>query len=80
LIEDNNTLGKPRVDYIEYWFENIVSPQTQTSLLHTLFDPIVVHFGHAPDFHALDLLVETPTFSYCWSPFQKLIVCSNGSI
>jgi hypothetical protein len=62
LIEDRNTLGKARVDYIEYWFESIVSPSMQTSLLHTLLDPIVVHFGHAHDFHALDLLVETPIF------------------
>jgi hypothetical protein len=62
LIEDSSTLGQPRVDYIEYWFESIVIPPTKTSLLHTLFDPIVVNFGHAPDFHVLDLLVETTIF------------------
>ena len=51
LIEDSITLGHPRVDYIEYWFKSIVSMPMQTSLLHTLFDPI-----------APDLLVVTPIF------------------
>jgi hypothetical protein len=67
LIEDNNTLGQPRVDYIEYWFESIVSSPTQTSLLHTLLDPIVVHFGHAPD-----LLVATPIFFLLLQPISQV--------
>jgi hypothetical protein len=72
LIEDNNTLGQPRVDYIEYWFKSIVSLPTQTSLLHTLLDPIVVHFGHALDFHATDLLVETPIFFLLLEPISQV--------
>jgi hypothetical protein len=49
LIEYSNTLGKPRVDFLQYWFKSIVIPPIQTSLLHTLLDPIVVPFGHAID-------------------------------
>jgi hypothetical protein len=71
LIKDRSTLGKPRVDYIEYWFESIVNPPTKTSLLHTSLDPIVVHFGHAPDFHAFDLLVATPIFFLLLEPISK---------
>jgi hypothetical protein len=67
LIEDGNSMGQPRVDYIEYWFESIVNPPMQTSLLHTLLDPIVVHFGHAPD-----LLVETPIFLLLLEPISQV--------
>jgi hypothetical protein len=72
LIEDSSTLGQPRVDYIEYWFESIVNRPMKTSLLHTLIDPIVVHFGHAPDFHAPDLLVATPIFFLLLEPISKV--------
>jgi hypothetical protein len=53
LIEDRKILGQPRVDYIEYWFESIVNSPMQTSILQKLLDPIMVHFGHAPDFMLL---------------------------
>ena len=72
LIEDRKTLGKPRVDYIEYWFESIVIPPTQTSLLHTLLDPIVIHFGHATDFHALDLLIAAHIFFLLLEPISQV--------
>jgi hypothetical protein len=72
LIEDSNTLGQPRVDYIEYWFESIVILPMQTSLLHTLLDPVVVHFGHAPDFHAPGLLVATPIFLLLLEPISQV--------
>jgi len=70
LIEDSITLGHPRVDYIEYWFESIVSLPVQTSILHTLLDLIVVHFGHDHDFHALDLLVATSIFILLMEPIS----------
>jgi hypothetical protein len=72
LTEDSNTLGQPRVDYIEYWFKSIVIPPMQTSLLHTLLDPIVVHFGHAPDFHALDSFVAAPIFFLLLEPISQV--------
>jgi hypothetical protein len=72
LTEYKNTLGNPSVDYIEYWFESISIPPTQTSLLHTLFDPIVVHFGHALDFHALELLIETQIFFLLLEPISQV--------
>jgi hypothetical protein len=72
LTEDNNTLGHLRVDYIEYWFKSIVSLPMQTSLLHTLFNPIVVHFGYDPDFHALDLLVASPIFFLLLEPISQV--------
>jgi hypothetical protein len=39
----------------------------KTSLLHTFIDPIVAHFGYAPD-----LLVETPIFFLLLEPISKV--------
>jgi hypothetical protein len=71
LIEDSSTLGKPRVDYID-WFESIVILPKQTSLLHTLLDLSVVHFGNAPDFHVPYLLVATPIFFLLLEPISQV--------
>jgi hypothetical protein len=72
LIEDSSIIFNQmnilvRVDYIEYWFESIVSPPMKTSLVHTLFDPIVVYFGHASD-----LLVATPIFILLLEPISQV--------
>ena len=72
LIEDSRNLGQPRVDYIVYWFKSIVSLPTKTSLMYTFLDPIVVHFGHAPDFHALELLVANPIFFLLLEPISQV--------
>jgi hypothetical protein len=72
LIEYRSTMGQPRLDYIEYWFKSIVNPPMQTSLVHTLLNPIVVHFGHAPDFHAPELLAETPIFLLLLEPISQV--------
>jgi hypothetical protein len=72
LIEDINTLGQPRVDYIEYWFKSIASLPMQTSLLHTLLDPIVVYFVDAPDFHGPNLLVATPICLLLLEPISQV--------
>jgi hypothetical protein len=72
LTEYRSTLGKPRVYYIEYWFKSIVSPPMQEIFIHTLLDPIGVHFGHAPNCHALDLLVAAPIIFLLLDPISQI--------
>jgi hypothetical protein len=71
-IKDNSIIEQPRIDFIELWFESIVGPVKQTSLMHKLLNPIVVHFGHATYFHAPDLLVATHNFFLLLEPISQV--------
>jgi hypothetical protein len=52
-IKHKNILEKPRLDYIETWFESDVGQEIPSCSQHIWFSNSSTHFGHAPDFVVL---------------------------
>jgi hypothetical protein len=47
--QDNSILEKPRIDYIETWFQSIVGQAMPSDSQHIWFSFSPTHFEHAPE-------------------------------
>jgi hypothetical protein len=74
-IKDSNTLEKPRVDFIESWFQSIVGEAMQSYSQHTWFIFSPIHIESAPD-----SLVQAPICFTVLEFIPKSVGCLNGSI
>jgi hypothetical protein len=74
-IKDNNILEKPRIDFIESWFQSIVG-QTMQSDFNTSGSVFLQYTLRVPLTH----WYKPQYVSQFWSSFHRSVGCLNGSI
>jgi hypothetical protein len=48
-IKKNRIIEKPRIDFIETWFQRLVGQEIPSNSQHIWFSFSPAHFGHAPN-------------------------------
>jgi hypothetical protein len=73
--KDCNTHEQPGVDFIESWFQSIVSQAMQSDFGHIRLSFTSIHFGHAFD-SLITALICSPILEF----IPQSVGCLNGSI